>query len=48
MICTKCTTPFCWLCNKALKKDDPYSHFRGEDVSSDFTLLNANSRTTNA
>ena len=28
MICTKCHSAFCWLCDKKLPPEDPYSHFR--------------------
>ena len=27
MTCTKCRTYFCWLCQKRLAKQNPYSHF---------------------
>uniref|UniRef100_A0A1I7TIU5 RBR-type E3 ubiquitin transferase n=1 Tax=Caenorhabditis tropicalis TaxID=1561998 RepID=A0A1I7TIU5_9PELO len=34
MHCTKCDTYFCWLCNAALDKEDPYKHFQGDGTCS--------------
>ncbi|KHJ98692.1 IBR domain protein [Oesophagostomum dentatum] len=30
MHCTKCDVMFCWLCNRILDKNNPYSHFNEE------------------